>query len=724
MSQTAFERYAPFIQEYIYRKGWTDLRQVQVEACSAVLDTDHHIVIASSTASGKTEAAFFPVLTTLYASPPDSIGVLYIGPLKALINDQFERLSDLLEESGIPVWPWHGDIAASVKKRALREPRGILQITPESLEALLMRRPGDAGRLFSDLRFIIIDEIHALMGTDRGLQVLCLLSRLERITHCRPRRIGLSATLNDYGHAMSFLASGSDRKAVAVGIQAHRRTVSLCVESFVLSGGEEQAETVLRQYNNFLYDNCRNKKCLIFTNSRSGAEKVISDMKLLAGERREPDVFRVHHGSVSAAVRSETEAALKDGQGPAVAAATLTLELGIDIGDLDSTIQLGAPYTCSSFIQRLGRSGRKTGKSQMMFVDLFQETNCTVFDMLPWALLRTIAIIQLYLEERWVEPFELKKKPFSLLAHQTLSVLAAAGELSPAELAKQVLSMPAFVNTVTQEEYRELLRYMLMKDLLQRMECGGMILGLMGERYANHYSFYAVFQDEQAYHVHSPEGEIGTLDTCPAQGELFVLAGRTWKVCAVDEAGKVIYVQVEKNRRIPSWSGHGGHTHRKVVQRMRQVLSEETLYPYLLPGAEKLLKRARIHAEETGILAGDIIPCGQHSFFLNPWAGTKELRTIRNLLSCGLKNDLKIHNISGNRQYLRVTSDLNVSEFVKTVQQIEVDFHDPDFILPVSQTPRVDKYDHMVPDFLLRRAFLYNEMDFPGALDILKHLSV
>ena len=233
MSKSAFERYAPFIQEYIYRKKWTELREVQVEACEAIMDTDNHVIIASGTASGKTEAAFFPILTLLEEKPASSIGVMYIGPLKALINDQFERLDELLREHDIPVWPWHGDISPSVKKKALKTAQGILQITPESLEAMLMRHPGDAGRLFSDLRFIVIDEIHALMGEDRGLQLLCLLSRLEKLTGCSPRRIGLSATLNDYQPAMNYLSSGSIAETIAVGIHSHKRTISLCVESFI-----------------------------------------------------------------------------------------------------------------------------------------------------------------------------------------------------------------------------------------------------------------------------------------------------------------------------------------------------------------------------------------------------------------------------------------------------------------------------------------------------------
>ncbi|MGM9602980.1 MAG: DEAD/DEAH box helicase, partial [Faecousia sp.] len=696
MSKTAFERYAPFIQEYIYRKKWTDLREVQVEACEAIMDTDQHVIIASGTASGKTEAAFFPILTLLEQRPSESIGVMYIGPLKALINDQFERLNELLDDSEIPVWPWHGDVSQSVKRRALKTARGILQITPESLEALLMRHPGDARRLFSDLQFIVIDEIHALMGVDRGLQVLCLIARLEKMTGCNPRRIGLSATLNDYQPAMDFLASGSKRGAVAVGIQSHKRTISLCVENFSIPKEEEKAGLVLKEYHHFLYDNCHQKKCLIFTNSRRDAEEIIANMKGIAAERSERDVFYVHHGSVSASLRQEAEHALRDNAGPTVAAATLTLELGIDIGDLDSTIQLGAPYTCSSFVQRLGRSGRRTGKSQMMFVNLHEASMKNPLDALPWGLLRSIAIIQLYLEERWVEPFAQKKKPFSLLAHQTLSTLMTYGELSPAELARSTLLLPAFRDTVLADEYRELLRYMLQEEYLQRMDNGGIIIGLKGEKITNHYSFYAVFQDEEMYRVMTKEGEIGTLTNCPAVEEVFVLAGRAWKVVSIDEARKIIYVSKAHNTRIPSWSGGGGDIHARVVQRMKQVLLEDTIYPYLRPNAQKLLSEARKLARESGLLKSDILPCGNTSFFLCPWTGTREIRTIGKLLSCGLKEHLDIFSVANSYHYLQVTSDLGVEECIHRFHELEIDCNDPDMVLPKDQTPKVDKYDPMV----------------------------
>ena len=723
MSNNAFERYAPFIQKYIYRKKWTDLREVQVEACSALMDTNKHVIVASGTASGKTEAAFFPILTLLEKDPSSSIGVMYIGPLKALINDQFERLKELLDDQDIPVWPWHGDVSQSTKKKALQSAQGILQITPESLEALLMRHPGDACRLFSDLRFIIIDEIHALMGEDRGLQVLCLIARLERLTGCHPRRVGLSATLNDYRPAMAFLAAGSSVGAIAVGITNHKRTISLCVESFPIAKDEKLAEKDLEKYYEFLYDNCHTKKCLIFTNSRGNAEEVIAHMKSIANQRNEQDVFYVHHGSVSATLRHEAEHALRDNTGPTVAAATLTLELGIDIGDLDSTIQIGAPYTCSSFVQCLGRSGRRTGKSQMMFLNLYESLPKNPYEILPWDLLRSIAIIQLYLEERWVEPFIQKQKPFSLLAHQTLSILMACEELSPSELARKVLLLPAFKNTVSTGEYQSLLRYMLEKEYIQRMEDGGFIVGLKGEKITNHYSFYAVFQDEETYHVQSKNGEVGTLTNCPAIDEVFVLAGRSWRVISIDEERKIIYVSRTNSARIPAWMGSGGDIHGKIVDRMKRILQEDICYTYLQPNARRLLSRARKDARDSGILDCKIIPYNQNSFFICPWCGTREIKTISKLFTCGLKEKFDIYTVASSYYYLQIISGLDLKEFLSECNNLSIDLNDPNMVLPQGQAPKIDKYDPMVPDTLLRSAFLYNQMNVQMAIDVLKNLA-
>lgn len=716
--KNAFERYAPFIQEYIYRKKWTDLREVQIEACEAIMDTNKHVIVASGTASGKTEAVFFPMLTMLDKNPSNSIGIMYISPLKALINDQFERLNGLLEESDIPVWAWHGDISQSKKKKILKTARGILQITPESLESLLMNHLGDIQRLCLDLRFIVIDEIHALMGQDRGMQIICLISRLEQIIGHEIRRIGLSATLNDYKPAMKYISAGSNRDAIAVGIKNHKRIVSLCVETFIVQNEKKKDIRVIQDYYNFLYDHCHNKKCLIFTNSRSKAEETIVNLKKIAKIRGEKDIFYVHHGSISAESRSETERVLKNNMGPSVTAATLTLELGIDIGDLDTTIQIGAPYTCASFVQRLGRTGRRTGKSQMLFVNTFENNSSNFFDSIPWDLIRSIAIIQLYLEERWVEPFEQKRKPFSLLVHQTLSILMTYGELIPKELARKVLLLPPFRSIILQSEYQELLRFMIQENYLQRMDDGGIIIGLKGEKIVNHYSFFSVFQEEKTYHIIAREGEIGTLNHCPAIEEVFVLGGKAWKALSIDEDRLIIYVTRVKNAKVSPWFGQSGNVHTKVVQKMKKILQEDKEYVYLQPNAKKILANTRTYIKEYHLLDNNIIPCDDHSFYICPWVGTKQMDTLVKLLSCGLKETLEIISVSSSSYYIKVTTELSIKDFIQRLKKCKLNLDDPSLVLLEGQVPKVDKYDAMVPDTLLRKAFVYNQMDILSVIKL------
>lgn len=722
MSRSAFERYAPYIREYIYKKKWHDLREVQIEACEAILDSEENLIVASATASGKTEAVFFPILTQLYYEPSDTIGVIYIGPLKALINDQFERLDELLEDSHITVWPWHGDISQTLKNKVLRNPTGVLQITPESLEAMIMRRPGEVARLFADLRFVVIDEIHSLIGSDRGLQVANLISRLSRIAKCKPRIIALSATLSDYETAISFISCINKQKTTVIGMNHHARTISLSAEIFSLTGKMDEDAAARKNYFDYIYQTCHNSKALIFTNSRSGAEETIAELKKIARNYNDKDVFYVHHGSVSSALRHDAEFALRESNEPAVAAATLTLELGIDIGDLDLTIQTGAPFSCASFVQRLGRSGRRSGKSKMMFVDLVKNSGGNSFERLPWNLLRAIAIIQLYLEEQWVEPFTLKPKPFSFLAHQTLSTLISTNGLKPNELARQVLTLPAFSGLVKLEEYRQLLVFLRDNDYLEQMEEGELIVGLRGEKLTSHYSFYATFRDDSGYVVFSKDLEIGSLDSRPSEGEIFVLAGKSWKTELVDDDKKRVYVSPVKGTKIPIWSGSGGDIHSRIVKRMRQILVENQEYAYLKNNAIEAINEARLIARQSGMLDSDFVLLDKKIIYC-PWVGTKEIRTINTLLNGVFQDELEIMSTDLNKLFIEITSTSSLSELVHCVSSLTLKTSDPDVIIGPDIKPIIDKYDYMLPEQLLKQAFVENQLDINEALRIL-HNSV
>ena len=496
-----FNRYAPFIRDFIYQNNWESLRAIQVAAGDAVFNTDDNLLLSASTASGKTEAAFFPILTLFTEDMPKSVGAVYIGPLKALINDQFQRLNDLCREADIPVWHWHGDVAQSRKKRLLENPSGILQITPESLEALLLHKHAYIARLFGDLRFIVIDEVHSLMRGDRGGQTLCLIERLSKLAGVNPRRIGLSATIGDLESTGKFLSAGTGRKTAIPKIEAGGARWRLSMEHFYVLGAQAAEEREIQDAQpeldgktdtapvnadpamGYIFEHTRGKKCLVFLNSREECEAATTTLRQYCEIRHEPDRFLIHHGNLSTSYRETAEAIMKDEEQFLTTVTTATLELGIDIGRLERAFQVDAPFTVSSFLQRMGRTGRRDLPPEMWFV--MQEEQPEARAMLPvtvpWTLIQGIALIQLYREERWVEPPKLDRLPFSLLYHQTMCTLASCGEMSAAALASRVLSLSYF-HRITQEDYRLLLRHLVSTEQIQKTEEGGLIIGLAGER--------------------------------------------------------------------------------------------------------------------------------------------------------------------------------------------------------------------------------------------------
>lgn len=726
MSDNPFYRLAPFIKEFIYKNRWENLREAQVDACRVLFDTPHHLLIASGTASGKTEAAFFPALTELYERPSNSVGILYIAPLKALINDQFTRLNDLLREGNIPVWHWHGDVPQADKTKLMQNPSGVLQITPESLEGLLMNRPNAIPALFHDLRFIIIDEVHAFMGGDRGIQVLSQLARISRMAGCYPRRIGLSATLSDYDSVTAWLAAGT-REKVEVSAPQGGRKLRLSVEhfSFPDARDEVQAEHLERakqSYNDFIYDHTHLKKALIFTNSRSDAETAILEMRRTAAKRGERDVFHVHHGSISAMLREETEAALRQGSGPAVAAATLTLELGIDLGELERVLQVGAPYSCASFVQRLGRSGRRgDAASEMIFVTPEEEDEeAQLPARMPWTLLRAIAVIELYVREKWVEPLVVRKLPVGLLYHQTMSILKSMGEAEPEDLKEAVLSLPSF-QSIEPADYDTFVTYMLGMGHIEKMDEGSLIIGMAGEKVVNNFRFYAVFKDDEEHVVYNGTEEIGSITTVPPPGYCFSLAGKLWKVEEVDNRHKAVYVKTSRGKVDTLWLGAGGDVHTRIMTKIREILGATSLYPYLAPSAAARLERARRLAKESGLLEHAVMPAGGDSMFILPWAGNRQFRTLERLLKNNLKTSQGLRSIVPMEPYYMVVAGKTDAETLEAEIIAEsMAATDPLSLLSPDEAPYLGKYDEFIPHELLRKAFSLDGLDVPGLIEILK----
>ncbi|PKU92269.1 ATP-dependent helicase [Bifidobacterium thermophilum] len=782
-----FNRYAPFIQDTIYEHGWQSLRGVQVAAGEAIFGTDQNVLLSASTASGKTEAAFYPILTLMAEDPPASVGALYLAPLKALINDQFDRLNEVCAQGDIPVWHWHGDVSQSHKRKLMKHPSGILQITPESLEAMLLHRHAAIPALFGDLRFIVIDELHALMRGDRGGQTLCLIERLSRMAGVNPRRIGLSATIGDPKQAAEFLSAGTGKGTVVPNIGASGQTWRLSMEHFFNSGpqasqrglrmpafarnphavdGEtrpllEQTEATLtgetqlkssmespfespfeRQDKpligplaqsepasdtapqaadpgiGYIFEHTRGRKCLVFCNSREEAEAVTTTLRQYCEVRHEADRFLIHHGNLSAPIRQSAEEEMKDENSCMTTVTTATLELGIDIGRLERAFQIDAPFTVSSFLQRMGRTGRRDQPQEMWFVmreDPPQSREMAP-DIIPWKLIQGIALIQLYVESRWVEPPRLDGLPYSLLYHQTMSTLASGGEMTPAQLASQVLSLAVF-KRVTQDDYRILLRHLIGIDHIETTERGGLIVGVAGERITSNFKFYAVFQENEEYSVRSESQEIGTLVAPPPAGEKIAIAGHVWVVDEVDRKRHIVYCTMVKGK-VPAYFGDvPGDINTVILERMRQVLLEppEATYPYLMRNAAARLQQARVDAAVMGLADQPLRHLGGNMWALFPWLGTYAFLALKRLLLLRCAPSLGLKGLEAfSPYYMTFTMDTNAQAFYAAVTQAARELTDPLTLMYPDEIPDFNKYDRFLPPELVRKGFACGVLDLNG----------
>ena len=726
-----FDRYAPFIQDYIYRSGWQSLRAVQNAAGDAIFNTEENVLLTASTASGKTEAAFFPILSLLEENPSATVGVLYIAPLKALINDQFGRLGELCEEAGIPVTRWHGDAPQTQKRKLLRKPAGILQITPESLESLLINKHMEIPSLFGDLRFIVIDEIHSLLRGDRGLQTFCLIERLCALAGCSPRRIGLSATIGNPEDAGKFLAAGSGRGTVIPRFDGGRETWRLSMEHFFNSGPQaDEGKTGLPETPpmeeatdaapkaadpgmGYIFEHTRGKKCLIFTNSREECESVCQQLRQYCEANHEPDRFLIHHGNLSAAYRESAEEEMKDDDSLMSVCATATLELGIDIGRLERAFHIDAPFTVSGFLQRLGRTGRRGDPSEMWFVmrEEHAEARALLPETIPWYLLQGIALVQLYIEDRFVEPPRMERLPFSLLYHQTMSTLASCGEMTPGELASRVLPLAAFRN-ITQEDYRALLRHLLEIDHINRTENGGLILGLAGERITNSYKFYAVFQENVEYAVRADSQELGTIVKPPPVGDKIAIAGRVWVVEEVDHQRREVYCTLVKGN-IPAYFGDvAGDIHDRILERMFRVLEEDKAYPYLMRHAAARLAEARESFRKSGMDKRPLIHLGGKMWALFPWLGSYAFLALERFLKLRCAPRLGLKGMDTSRPYyLQFTMQVGEEEFYRIVSEEAAKDFDPLELVYPKEVPVFEKYDEYVPEELVRKGFARGVLD-------------
>ena len=734
MLVNAFDRLAPFIQDYIYNNKWEELRGNQVAACEVIFDSDDNLLLSSGTATGKTEAAFLPILTELYNKPSHSVGVMYISPLKALINDQFKRLEHLLLDSNIPVTKWHGDASLTLKNKLVKNPEGLLQITPESLESLITNKRGACLSMFSDLRFVVIDEIHSFMRDVRGLQLLCVLERLKQLTGVNPRRIGLSATLGDVSLARNWLNTGTGRACAAPVMEEGKKRIRLHIERFVNyaekrdlverdgSGNvvnvDSGGDIGDREHYEYLFKQTLDKKTIIFTNSREETEFVMAHLREIALKNKAPDVYRVHHGNVSALLRENTEDEMKSADEKIVTGATVTLELGIDIGSLDQAVQVGAPLNVSSFAQRLGRCGRRGQIPQLLFtfVESIKINSSDVLGPINWEFLRTIVIIELYLKDHWMEPIPPLNHAYNLLYHQTMSCLKSNGEMSSAGLAQAILTLESFKH-ITQDDFKRLLSHLIRIDHLQRTEHGGLIIGREGEKIVNSHKFLTVFLAPEYLLVKDENRTIGTVDKVYPVGIRFALAGMAWETVDVNVKSKVIFVKRVPGISVVDWDiDFEAELHTILVRKIRSVLIANDAYPYNSERCRERLTEIQYIARNSGILDNLATPLSDKKFALFPWVGTRQLMTLHYaLLQRNIKNKLPWITCV----YLEVIfsgTKEELEDIVADILRSDLDL----YRLPLPEKVQINgKYNEFVPPELLRKQFVEDYLDFEGLKEAL-----
>ena len=666
---TAFELLHPAIRQALYDQRWDELRPLQVDAIRAFSDSKSDLVLSAATASGKTEAAFLPVLSQLVGAPPGSVGAIYIGPLKALINDQFGRLEELCRHADIPVHRWHGDVSATAKKEFRKNPGGVLLITPESLESNFINYGNQISRIYSRLEYVVIDELHSFIGDVRGTHLLSLLARLEQHIGKRPRRLGLSATLADFSEASLFLnharpdsvhvlVDEGGGKSIKVGLRAYpskpRRKTKRLIESAREAAGLISDVAIRLQSGNPVLEDedgegadmsevtehrllaaelarvFRTNANLIFTNSRSLAEMLADRIHELEKEEKwSRNPFVLHHGSLSKEVREDVESRLKKKE-PLTAFCTSTLEMGIDIGSVQAVGQLGPPWSVSSLVQRVGRSGRKQGESailRMYSLDPQPTSNSPLDELLCPQLLRCIALIELMVA-KWLEPTDSGGPGYSTLIHQTMSVLKETGG-SKASSIHDVLCVNGAFDHVDTSTFAKILRSLGHSELIQQMANGTVILTPDGEAIAGGRDFYAAFSGGEDFSVRCAQETIGRIpgESVPPVGEHLLLNGRRWKVRDVESRKRLVEVVPAKGFRKPVFLGGGGEIHSRVFQEMKAALSTDLAYPYLHEDAAELLTAARLLFRTSGLDQGLVLKNGMYADFY-PWVGTRTMRTF------------------------------------------------------------------------------------------------
>ncbi|MBI4773275.1 MAG: DEAD/DEAH box helicase [Deltaproteobacteria bacterium] len=737
---SAFGLLHPDVRRWIWRQGWTELRGVQEAAIEPIIEGREDVLISAATAGGKTEAVFLPISSRLVSEAETrGLRVICISPLKALINDQYERLNRFCGHLDIPVHRWHGDVGANRKRALIQQPSGILLITPESLEAVFVLHGSGARRLFSGLAYLVVDELHAFIGSERGRQVQSLLHRVETAIGGTRPRIALSATFGDMKRAADFLRPGRGEAVRIIASRDGRQEIKLQVRGYLggspmhggkqaenelrpgrIGRGEDPTDTGVSEIAAHLFRTLRGSDNLIFTNQRADVE-IFSDLLRRTGERKGlPNEFRPHHGSLSKELREEVEDVLKKRGRPTSVVCTSTLEMGIDVGSVVSVAQIGAPPSVAAMRQRLGRSGRNEGDPAILRLYI-REAELTskshVIDQLRTQLVQTVAMVDLMLEG-WYEPPSIEALHLSTLIQQILSMVAQYGGVPPLKAWRTLCGDGPF-SGVDPSMFGRLLRCLGDLRVIEQAADGTLLLGEVGEPIVGHYTFFAAFTASDEYRVECDGKKLGSLPVSFAlvPGGFLIFAGLRWKIHSVDDRQKVVVVSPAPAGRPPLFAGGAGAlVHDRVRSEMYGIYASYSVPAYLNGNARNMLEEARLAFHRLKLDSRRILANGDNTtlFF---WTGDRVLNTILvQLQSLGLE-------VAKEGLVLTVHGSTEKDVWNCLKRLAEAGPPDANALAALAPNKRQEKYDRMLDEELLNADYASKCLDPVGSWEAIAGLT-
>lgn len=702
-----FELLSEPLRKYIRDKRWESLRPIQAAAIEKIMNSSLNLILASRTASGKTEAAFLPILSKVDFSQP-SVMVLYISPLIALINDQFNRVEDICAYLDVKVTKWHGEASQTMKKNLVKNPSGVLLVTPESLEAMLVNAPYNAKTLFSRLDYVVIDEIHSFIGADRGIQLKSILSRLQYLNIDRFLVVGLSATIGDYAEAKKMTG---DPSHTIVLLDKTAKEMEANFKYFKM----ESADLPLALMKD-LYLNTMSNKVLIFPNSRGRAEEIAVKLKKISDKVNGHANYFSHHSSIDKELREYIEHFAKTNvRLPFAISCTSTLELGIDIGSVERVVQVDATYSISSLIQRIGRSGRRDGEVSKL---LFYATD-------KWNLLQSLACYDLY-KDGFIEPVNVAQQPYDILLHQMLAYVKQLSGCSRSMLWERLRDNYAF-DQIGEHDFEAIVAQLLEKDLLESIG-GELIIGVEGEWVVNNRDFYSVFKTEPAYKVLNYDKPIGEIPFSPQlnEDENLLLAARIWKIIEVDHMAKKISVIPAKDGKKPIFSGSGADLHPKIRERMLQLLLVSEEIPELDETSLDILREFRSEFKNYCIESlEDDRPAllKEGTIRLFTFHGTRVNKSLQLLFDLiGQENNYLEHTSSFTFTGGKVQLVGFIAEAIKILG--DIDFHIENLVLAKPAIMEFSKWGHLLPLQLKCRLLHDKYFDFESTRDFLERINL